>query len=548
MSVLSYDQMNSIINYLTAKSTWDDPILYHKGPFDVKESRIMDLKLCYKTFKFKEDEFLTQTFARYKALMNELVNDGFKLSKLEINIGFINRLPKKWLSFCQSLRNTNHVKHSKLASLFGKLKYEENLINSIYKTKKIKSLVSTTSLSTAFISTSIVQNVQDSPDNEEDTRSSQEYMNDLEKEYQARILLAKSKRFYKKGTQRMPSMKMTIVDPKFKARPFVRYPLFDPLTPWDQCKPILGTKFENPQQLKNMLANYRVSNGYQLWFMQDSHSKLLVYCGRDISKEKCAAFKGKKPKEKIMLKMSVVINLQQRSLRKKNTDEAECSSKPETKKKGMISETIKETWNDKKENEKRDCKSLFPVLLGRLFWNLTQEVHVFWRLKTRMMERITLKGCIFVLRVSSKAGNNQMYLITWVVVGVENRENWAWFLSLLQKDLELGYVGGVTVIFDRHKGLIEVVADLPALENCTIEESRVQDPDPKPTIPTQESQVQTRSKIRKQVAASTSMRIYVKNKSRSERIANMKAKKFKFDANGLGSTAEKAFDVSEDED
>ncbi|GJY65037.1 hypothetical protein Tco_0466497 [Tanacetum coccineum] len=41
-------------------------------------------------------------------------------------------------------------------------------------------------------------NFQDSPDNEEDTRSSQEYMNGLEEEYQARALLAKSKRFFKK--------------------------------------------------------------------------------------------------------------------------------------------------------------------------------------------------------------------------------------------------------------------------------------------------------------------------------------------------------------
>ncbi|GJR32271.1 retrovirus-related pol polyprotein from transposon TNT 1-94 [Tanacetum coccineum] len=201
--------MNSVINCLTAKSTWDDLILYHEGPSDVKESRVMDLKLCYNTFKFKEGESLTQTFTRYKALMNELVNDGIKLSKLEINTGFINGLPKKWLSFCQSLRNTNHVKDSELASLFGKLKYEENLIDSIYETKKNKYLVSTTPLSTAFFSTSIVQDFQDSPDDEEDTRSSHEYLNDLEEEYQARALLAKSKRFFKKGTQRFSSAKAT---------------------------------------------------------------------------------------------------------------------------------------------------------------------------------------------------------------------------------------------------------------------------------------------------------------------------------------------------
>ncbi|GJU33011.1 retrovirus-related pol polyprotein from transposon TNT 1-94 [Tanacetum coccineum] len=130
MSVLSDDQMNSVINFLTDKSTWDDLILYHEGPSDMKENRIMDLKLCYNTFKFKEGESLTQTFTRYKALMIELVNDGINLSKLKINIGFINGLPKKWLN---------------------------------------------------------------SPDDEEDTRSSHEYLNDLEEEYQVRALLANKK-------------------------------------------------------------------------------------------------------------------------------------------------------------------------------------------------------------------------------------------------------------------------------------------------------------------------------------------------------------------
>ncbi|GJX64214.1 hypothetical protein Tco_0298557 [Tanacetum coccineum] len=189
------DQMNSIINCLTTKSTWDDLILYHEGPSNVKENRVMDLKLCYNTFKFKEGESLTQTFTRYKALMNELVNDGVNLSKLEINTGFINGLPKKWLSFCQSLRNTNHVKDSELASLFGKLKYEENLINSIYETEKSKSLVSATPLSTAFFSASIVQDFQDNLDDEEDARSSHEYLKDLEEEYRARALLAKKGHF-----------------------------------------------------------------------------------------------------------------------------------------------------------------------------------------------------------------------------------------------------------------------------------------------------------------------------------------------------------------
>ncbi|GJU59415.1 hypothetical protein Tco_1237181 [Tanacetum coccineum] len=48
---------------------------------------------------------------------------------------------------------------------------------------------------------------QDSLDDEEDARRSQEYMDDLEEEYQARALLAKSKRFFKKGFQRFSGAK-----------------------------------------------------------------------------------------------------------------------------------------------------------------------------------------------------------------------------------------------------------------------------------------------------------------------------------------------------
>ncbi|GKB90491.1 hypothetical protein Tco_0962763, partial [Tanacetum coccineum] len=59
--------------------------------------------------------------------------------------------------------------------------------------KAQKSLVFATPLSTAFLSTSFVEDFQDSPDDEEDTRSSHEYMDDLEEEYQARALLSKSK-------------------------------------------------------------------------------------------------------------------------------------------------------------------------------------------------------------------------------------------------------------------------------------------------------------------------------------------------------------------
>ncbi|GJU04133.1 hypothetical protein Tco_1114471 [Tanacetum coccineum] len=49
----------------------------------------------------------------------------------------------------------------------------------------------------------------DSPDDEEDTRYYHEYLNDLEEKFQERALLAKSKRFFKKGSQRFRSAKAT---------------------------------------------------------------------------------------------------------------------------------------------------------------------------------------------------------------------------------------------------------------------------------------------------------------------------------------------------
>nr|GEU57027.1 RNA-directed DNA polymerase, eukaryota [Tanacetum cinerariifolium] len=48
-----------------------------------------------------------------------------------------------------------------------------------------------------------------------------------------------------------------IVDPKFKAKKNICYPPFVPSTSWDQCKPVVGIKFENPLQLRKSNAGKR---------------------------------------------------------------------------------------------------------------------------------------------------------------------------------------------------------------------------------------------------------------------------------------------------
>ena len=43
-------------------------------------------------------------------------------------------------------------------------------------------------------------------------------------------------------------------------------PIFNPNIGWKMQEPVLGMRFEGPKQLKEMLCNYAVSNGYQLFF------------------------------------------------------------------------------------------------------------------------------------------------------------------------------------------------------------------------------------------------------------------------------------------
>ncbi|GJR40306.1 hypothetical protein Tco_1215990 [Tanacetum coccineum] len=163
-------------------------IIIFEGPSDTKENRIMDLKLKYQTFRAKSTECLSQTYTRYKTLLNKLTNDGVNLSKHEINVGFVNSLPEKWLTFSQGLRNVNHTQTLDLADIYERFFYEDNLIQRRYSdTKKASSTV----ISTAFFSNNVIQDFQENSNGEVDERSSEEYLRDLDIESFARDYFSK---------------------------------------------------------------------------------------------------------------------------------------------------------------------------------------------------------------------------------------------------------------------------------------------------------------------------------------------------------------------
>ncbi|GJW62598.1 hypothetical protein Tco_0111933, partial [Tanacetum coccineum] len=112
------DIIESVISCKTAEATWTDLVHSFESPSDTKENKIIDLKLEYQTFRAKPSESLSQTYTRYKTLLNELANDDVILFKHEIDVGFMNSLPEKWLTFSQGLRNANHTLTLELAYIY----------------------------------------------------------------------------------------------------------------------------------------------------------------------------------------------------------------------------------------------------------------------------------------------------------------------------------------------------------------------------------------------------------------------------------------------
>nr|GEZ18338.1 60S ribosomal protein L34 [Tanacetum cinerariifolium] len=57
-----------------------------------------------------------------------------------------------------------------------------------------------------------------------------------------------------------------------------------------------------------------------------------------------------------------------------------------------------------------------------------------------------------LLKAMGRDGNNQMFPIAWVVVNIENNDNWQWFVACLCEDLMLHQGAYLTIISDGHKG------------------------------------------------------------------------------------------------
>ncbi|GJU18275.1 hypothetical protein Tco_1146241 [Tanacetum coccineum] len=174
--------MKSVIKCATAKAMWTA----HEGPSDTRDTKIVALRLKFNAFKALEGEKVNGTFIRLKCLLNDLENNGVSISQAKVNATFVNSLPRKWLSMNQTQRANSSIKNDTLAALYGKYNYEEGLIDQIYESKTSIFTIQDSN-SKALISNTYLQDSD--LDVEEDTRSSSEFLVDLNAEFHDKALL-----------------------------------------------------------------------------------------------------------------------------------------------------------------------------------------------------------------------------------------------------------------------------------------------------------------------------------------------------------------------
>ncbi|GKD12277.1 retrovirus-related pol polyprotein from transposon TNT 1-94 [Tanacetum coccineum] len=85
ISCLPNDVMKLVIKCKTTKEMWNDLILTHEGPSDIRDTKIAALRLKFNAFKALEGEKVNGTFTRLKSMLNDLENNGIVIPQAEDN-------------------------------------------------------------------------------------------------------------------------------------------------------------------------------------------------------------------------------------------------------------------------------------------------------------------------------------------------------------------------------------------------------------------------------------------------------------------------------
>ncbi|CAI9264611.1 unnamed protein product [Lactuca saligna] len=289
--------------------------------------------------------------------------------------------------------------------------------------------------------------------------------------------------------------------------------IFNELLHWKKQKPILGMRFKGPGQVKSMLCNYAVANGYQLCFEKNDRTRLLVRCSKGactfrlwaswMSDEESFQIKSlkadhncarnfkfgslvtyawigshytkeivesqkisvRKLRLKVMAKFGIQVSMGQCRRAKKYALKLV---------EGNLVEHYGKLWSYGHEILRTNPGSTVKLDMedgpdGKKYFSkfycCFQGVKQGWIEGCRRV--IGLDGCFLkgvckgeLLCAIGRDANDKIYPIAWAVVNVENKQNWKWFLELLIDDLHLNLGNGFSLMSDQHKGLIKAVKEL----------------------------------------------------------------------------------------
>ncbi|CAI9266666.1 unnamed protein product [Lactuca saligna] len=245
-----------------------------------------------------------------------------------------------------------------------------------------------------------------------------------------------------------------------------KYPVHDPNQKWDTMSPILGMKFCDRYELKHLLSNYVVANGYKLWALNLGSMVTYSWIGKQlietiidnprISYRKMAAI--------VLRDFNLKVSFGRcRNAKKFAMDEIEGSLVAHYEKLRSYGLELLRTNPGSTVKLDVDIMPDSTIHFSKMYICL-KVVKDGWIEGCRRV--IGVDGCFLkglcrgeVVSAVGRDANNQMYPLAWAVVPVENKANWKWFLDLLLEDIDMGQGRGLTIISDQHKGLIEAVKE-----------------------------------------------------------------------------------------
>ncbi|CAI9291251.1 unnamed protein product [Lactuca saligna] len=247
------------------------------------------------------------------------------------------------------------------------------------------------------------------------------------------------------------------------------FPIHDPDQKWDIMVPVLGMRFSDRYELKQMLTNYAVFKGQVNLGSIVTYKWIGKMLTNDILEKPRISYRNMVALVKKNFGLHVSVG-QCRNAKNFALDEIS----------GSLVGHYEKLWDYGAELLRSNPGSTVSIEVNPMPDSTTYFKRMYVCLKgvkdgwiEGCRRVIGVDGCFLkgicrgeLLAAVGRDSNNQMYPLAWAVVSVENKEAWKWFLDLLLEDIGMGDGRGLTIISDQHKGLVEAVKErAPACEH-----------------------------------------------------------------------------------